>query len=448
MLYPRVEVEVLAGEGAVLRVHPELLHKLEADALARAHLRFGQSRRQVAMERDPSRPVLSVGVGGEVAADLCLPEGLPWEIRRVGGELILGPFIGILRFPESSAFNMQTLAILKDRILAHKQLRGVIFAFAADQLEREDGLVDGYYYHPQGDDWRAATLPIPAAVFRHVPMAPGDRDRLIDRVGWAVFNDYHPDKWEVYRWLVGDPDLAPHLPLTRWFSSWEEVAEIAGDRGQIILRPMSEAESWASVLVQRRGDGWAWRRRVNREWQTAEGGDDEALAAIDAHLEGRPTLLMQWPFPMRDGDRWTDYHVRVQKGQTARWQITGMAARRSGIGGPVANISAGGIASPGEQTLQETYKLDEPALYQLKQRIFDLALKVGERLDRSGVHLGDIAVDVGLDLDRNIWIHNVNARIPDPTVGLDVGDRLFYYRLVTQPMFYAKALAGFPTPAG
>lgn len=46
-------------------------------------------------------------------------------------------------------------------------------------------------------------------------------------------------------------------------------------------------------------------------------------------------------------------------------------------------------------------------------------------------------------MQMNLWLIEMNNRDPDPTIALDINNVQLYYDLKTNPLFYAKSLAGF-----
>ena len=72
-----------------------------------------------------------------------------------------------------------------------------------------------------------------------------------------------------------------------------------------------------------------------------------------------------------------------------------------------------------------------------------LAVKACESLEKTGMHLGNIGMDIGLNRSGHLWIIEINNRGPDMTIALDAGDREMYYRIKSAPLDYAKWLSGF-----
>lgn len=443
MLYPRVRLVLADGDVARVGVSPSTAAALRLAPADRGWLAFGQQRREVTLVGSAEVPRGVCEISSNLAADLRIPEGLPWELVWRDGVLKIGPVVGLLSTHTTEELDPATLIQLKERLVAYPRIRGAVIVFAADQVWREDGLVDGYLWDERAAGWRRWELPLPSAVYRTVSLAPRDRDRLASLLGSSFFNDVHPDREELYRWLSTERDLRPHLlEQSPWSGASDLVSMEPGS--QRLVRPMAETEVGRSVLIARRSAGWQWWWRDGRLW-TAGRGDSEALGAfVHTHLGGRRCVQQEWPFAMREGERWTDYHLHLQKDLTSHWQMVGMIARRSSPDAPLANLACGGMASQADDVLKASLGLDHPALYLLKQRMTEVAVTIGEHLDRCGLHLGDMAVDLALDLDRNIWIHSVNARVPDPSIGQDVDDPMMYYALLTNPLYYARALAGFP----
>ena len=72
-----------------------------------------------------------------------------------------------------------------------------------------------------------------------------------------------------------------------------------------------------------------------------------------------------------------------------------------------------------------------------------LAILCCKALERKGLHLAYVGMDVGMDDNKNLWIIEVNNRNPDMTIALDAEDKQLYYQIKSAPLYYAKWLTGF-----
>lgn len=89
------------------------------------------------------------------------------------------------------------------------------------------------------------------------------------------------------------------------------------------------------------------------------------------------------------------------------------------------------------------FGLTPAELGHLKNQISDLAVRVAECIDCTGVHCGNMGVDIGIDTNRNIWILEIQHNNPDPTLALDAGQTSIFAKILLNQMLYLKGLARF-----
>ena len=70
-----------------------------------------------------------------------------------------------------------------------------------------------------------------------------------------------------------------------------------------------------------------------------------------------------------------------------------------------------------------------------------LCVSLAEAIEEKGIHLGDVAFDIIIDSNLKLWILEIQIRY-----GVFRKKQIEYelfYKLMVNPLYYAKALAGF-----
>jgi glutathione synthase/RimK-type ligase-like ATP-grasp enzyme len=138
-----------------------------------------------------------------------------------------------------------------------------------------------------------------------------------------------------------------------------------------------------------------------------------------------------------------DFRCAMQKNEAFEWVCNGIFARTGAKESIVSNISDGGTALPSLELMKEIFNLSEIEAFNMKNSIISVCSKACMALDEYGLNLGTLGLDIGIDKNRNIWLIEINNRRPHPRIALRANDIQSYYAIMSGPMHYAKALAGF-----
>ena len=170
---------------------------------------------------------------------------------------------------------------------------------------------------------------------------------------------------------------------------------------------------------------------------------DAASEYIQTSFNNGKYLIQQAINLMSHDGRIIDFRCIMQKRQLNRWECNAIIAKYGDKNSIVSNISSGGTAFEASFLFREVLHLSESESYFLSERIKLFAFQICKKLDEHGINCGTLGLDIGIDTDDSIWLIEINNRDPDPTIALDINDVKLYCDLKTNPLFYAKALAGF-----
>ena len=146
---------------------------------------------------------------------------------------------------------------------------------------------------------------------------------------------------------------------------------------------------------------------------------------------------------LKDNNRVIDFRVIVLKDANGLWSVPGMITRFGAEESIVSNISSGGSAEKTWSTLLGIYNDDPKKAFKKYKEMERLAILCCKALERKGLHLAYVGMDVGMDDKKNLWVIEINNRNPDMTIALDAEDKQLYYQIKSAPLFYAKWLTGF-----
>jgi len=138
-----------------------------------------------------------------------------------------------------------------------------------------------------------------------------------------------------------------------------------------------------------------------------------------------------------------DFRALIVKDHYGEWRDIGIIARHGVKGSITSNISTGGSAELAQITLKNILKLTDEEVSKFRKRMSTIAINAARGLEESGISCGNLGVDLGVDLNGDVWIVEINNRDPNHTIALDAKDRQMFFKVRLQNMLYAKKLAGF-----
>lgn len=352
---------------------------------------------------------------GGLRAKLRLPgRALPLWIAAVGETVYLGPFLGILarrqplrRYGEQNGFFKR---LIRE---AHKR-HICAFVFEPDDVSLTRGLVRGRTPGKESD-WAEAFYPVPDVVFDRGFFKKGElpritrlRERLNESFGTLLFNGALGNKWQMYNFLMGEPDLHAHLPHTELVADGH-IEEMLDKYKMVYIKPVNGNQGRHIHQVTRLGKKLLVKVHTRRgHFRTVVLGSVRELPRLlRATGEKCPFLMQEGIRLLKVGGRTADLRALVQKGAAGKWALTGVGVRMGPRAGIVSNLHAGGRALKVGAFLKAAGKRMD--IKELNRRIEELAVKVATTLDNHAL-LGELGVDLGLDGKGNLWVIEVNMR--------------------------------------
>lgn len=405
-------------------------------------IHFGAWRREFTVEIGDNLPNDTLGVSEKIFDNFSIPESLEYEHRLTGRNLHLGPVIGICLYSSRKAFTDERFVKLEDYLTDYSLLKGLIFVCSLDGFDLESKTIAGYYYDPSNPTrpWVSAKLPYPAALYRKTGMSRRIYDDLISVIGDKVFNTYFFDKWELWEELSAIDDIRLHLPYTERVSSLEALDRMLATFGSVYLKQESGEKARGIIKVEKDGADYLFSYRFREQKRF---GETSKLQQFLQELGNKHYLMQQGLNMPRYENRNIDFRVIMQKNYHQQWQASGIIARFGKKNSVVTNFLLAGYAKEGTEALELAYGLDKRQAFLVREEIVHVCQTACRHLEQRLGHYGDLGIDVIVDNHLHVWILEIN-KLHDhgfPLYAID--DQLMYYRVVTTPLAYAKALAGF-----
>lgn len=366
----------------------------------------------------------------------------------------LGPLVGIIADLKRKG-NRPTgrqVPIFRQLLRAAGDLGVVAYVFSPFDVQWSKGTVKGSYLTGE-DGWTTRLLPLPDVVYDQIVSRRFERrrdvrktrEKLIHLLYPRYFNAGFFDKWTVFHWLSSDDRTRHQLPPTILYRTPEQGLEFLEEHGDIYLKPSMGSLGVGLIRIHHGANGlvhYRWRKG-NRRLEAGVCRDPAAWFTQHHRFFKQRSYLLQrtvplWPF----GNRIWDVRALLQKDGTRTWKRTKMFVRVSAPGDIASNVTTGGRAERVE-TLMDQLQVSRAQERAIVRRLSRTARLVAQVLEeKSGLLLGELGVDLGVDVHGRVWIIEVNAK-PWKSPHTLAGTEELVRKSFLRPIAYAKSLAGF-----
>lgn len=428
----------------ILHVNPEKLEELNLKNEKNLYLSFGSKKQPIELKIDGTINKNEIILSKKIIDALHLPSYINYEIVKKDNEIKLGPCIGILLRKHEASINDNILRSSLLYTMDYASLHGAIIIFALDGIDKVNKKIHGFCYNPNTDSFEEGTFPYPNSIYRRISYSSLWRNHFIDVIGNSIYNSYYFDKLETYNYLSEYPEMKEHLPATTLYTSPKDVFNFLLKYKKIFVKPISGMQGNRITKIEFLDDKFIFKSR--KDQSNTENSFNNVYAAemfIRDTFEPSKYLIQENIDLLRYEDSIIDFRVIMQKNENALWKCNGIIARIGEKNSIVSNISNSGKALFMEDLFRKNFHWSEKQIYLYREKIVSLSLNICSCLDKCNLVLGTVGLDIAVDKNNNLWLIEINNRDPDPTIALDVKDRVLYYKIKSSILLYGKNLAGF-----
>ncbi|WP_167751490.1 YheC/YheD family protein [Lentibacillus salicampi] len=440
-------IKISNNTSGTLTINKELSQNFKLTKIKNANIRFGFTIAEVNINIDTHLESNEIILSKGVIKKLGLPTNCQYNIIVKDSEIIIGPFIGIYigRYKNTV---IQKLRFLDSYIQNYNQIKGVVFAFSLDSINKRNLTINGYFYNPNKDRWEEAVLPYPSSIFQRSTFNSEWREYFGALYGNKIFN-YRPlNKWEVYDTLNQFPEVSEYLPPTSQYNDIKDLAEYMKQYKDIYLKPISGKKGLGIFNILKDDRKFYVKSRVdgeNLEWPFEN--PDELLNFMHNKLE-KGKYIIQKTIDIKFENKVMDFRIGMDKDQLGNWNNLMFVSRVSGENSIVSNRAiSGGAIKPISEVLKNDYHMNDQQVEYYKDELVSLAESISNKLELTGYQMGKLAFDFVIDKDKKIWVIEINSRYPDDSLANKIGEKQTYYDIHHTNMLYAKKLGGFEVSA-
>lgn len=392
------------------------------------------------MESRESEGSLSKGSINE----LLIPIYAMIELQSIGGELAIGPYMGILASSKEKYIPTK-LKRWKKTLQNSPQDHGIILVFSAEGINQEQLCIKGHIYDSEEEEWKEGVFPYPDAIYKRMGLNRTLLNHLQNQIGNRIFNETSLSKWKVYQYLAEENRLNPYLPATKVYKFPQDVIKLTDTFKSIFLKPIrgSYGKNTYQITLQ---DPSLYILKYRKEGKNHE----HVLHAdeLDDHLKsclGSKKYIVQQGLNLTfRNDTVIDYRLYLSKNRAGEWQCTGWIAKTGVPNSIVSNHSNGGSVKNADEILLECLEGNQEQAKATKQKAHAIACMAAACLEKnSGKRFGYFGVDLAVDTNGRLWIIEMNHRYVDDKLPLAIGDRALYEKIQTSYLSCLRFLSGF-----
>lgn len=424
-----------------LVVHPLVAANLKLKHNSIRNLRFGMETIGVKINISRNVNKNQLSISNDIVQSLSLPLSCSYELITIDNDIVIGPFIGIL-----AATNLQILKKRLRRLLEYlgdyPTINGAIVVFSLDLINTESREISGFVYNPKTNKWDKAKFRYPTTVFVRTMLSTNKRKHLKVMMGNIIVNDTIYDKWESYNLLS---PLKEFLPATYLYESSDQIFSYLQKYKSIFLKPINSfgGKRIMKITLKNFDTIEVYMHKGGSKKLITLNSRKKALSFFQKSLANQEWIIQQPINLIMFDNRVIDFRCIVIKNKNGVWKDMGLIGKYSTKGNIVSNISSGGKAEMGMDTINKVLSLSEHQVHELRQQISQLAIQAVQILEKAGDHLGTAGVDIGIDINQKYWLIEVNLSNPAHDIVLDARNRELYLQILKNNMLYLKSIAGF-----
>lgn len=153
-------------------------------------------------------------------------------------------------------------------------------------------------------------------------------------------------------------------------------------------------------------------------------------------MQDKELVIQQWIELASEENRYFDIRVLLQKVAMNRWDCTALCLRQALPGHGSTSTSQGGEVKQVSPLLIELWPL---RYLKILADIKELAFNAAQKLENKYGPLGELGIDVGVDVNGEVWLFEVNGKPGKVTVRKMKQDDLIQ-NAYQRPLLYAEML--------
>lgn len=306
--------------------------------------------------------------------------------------------------------------------------------------------VNGLYYIEKDNAWKPGTFSFPDVVYDRAALNNNQqqrakliRNRFKDIYNIPYINNRNSfGKWITYKTLMAYPEIRKYLPETYLYNHSCYLAMLLEKNQFAYIKASDDSMGKNIFKVQQTYPNvvvvyYREKGRNRSDTLTMEGLYGRL---IQGKLKKKIVIIQQGINLACLNNNPFDIRLLVQKNHLGSWEIADKSVRLAPPGSIVTNVSSGAMVEKFEKVLPQVF----PEKYTtLSQDMDQLALTVCSKLEKNFGNLGELSIDMAVDVDGSLWLIEVNSK-PSKISVRRSKDKDLIQRAYSNPVKYAKYL--------
>ena len=322
----------------------------------------------------------------------------------------------------------------------------LIYFFTPDLINFSNETIEGFFHNPISKRiWTLGSFPLPDVLYNQVGNLS---DGLMSSYN-EFFNRYinvntgikqiNPiamnNKLITYLNLQNYSSIKKLLPETASLTSGKMIQEYIEKYNEVYLKPEASSLGKGVYKISKTPKDFVMEYHTSETNKSLELFDDltKLINAFQSIPKEEPYIIQQPIKLIHYGKKPVDFRVHMFKNFYGNWDILGFYARMGIDDGIVTGRLWGGRRVFAEKILLEIFSVDETHV--IIEKVENACRELSKVIDRIHGMVGEIGFDIGIDVDKRIWMIEVNPKpnwfLPEDCDGaileLDLADHLFDY---------------------
>jgi hypothetical protein len=407
--------------GRVVYASPLLLNHLQLNSGTSINLILGQKSARVALKR-VKKTGRHLYIPLNIRNELNIPAaGQCFALNRRGGEIKLGPLVGIMSSVQSLGGTRQPggqIDYVRSLLKAAKN-KGIYFVFSPQDINWQQNTVKGYFYG-KGGKWQAKTVSLPDVVYNRHPSRKTEKTAymksLKERLQMKqipIFNWSYFDKWDIYHLLQGESEAISHIPESYIDPSPDQIRMMLEKHRFIYLKPTGGSLGFGIYrLTYSPQRGYFARYRQNVKNVLLRFSKFTELMRLLNRQKGKRLRnhVAQQGIRLLELDKCPiDFRFHLNKNGRNQWVVSAVGAKKAGRGSVTTHVRTGGQLMTPEYVLKHIFGEQKAA--EILQNAKQTAIKLAQAIERNYPYLiGELGMDIGIDKKGKVWMFEANAK--------------------------------------
>lgn len=261
------------------------------------------------------------------------------------------------------------------------------------------------------------TFSLPTVIYLQCYVEPEVVEKIEQLIDQKVFNSFIFDKWECWKLLHQDEELSPYLPYTQKLENEITLQQSLFVYKDVFLKPLNPSHGHSSKGIFR--VKWQPGGRVQVTYRKEE---EIQTISFDSYEEFHDWISPRLPenYIIQQSiqtktwhQKVTDLRLNMNKNGEGKWEVSLLLLR---VASNDSHIAEKVLAAHPMKNLIKVFPGDTD-MDNIEEIVNNLGFKICNSLDKSGHHMADLGIDLGIDENGGVWIFEINP-LPHPLKGV------------------------------